>query len=78
MPVDVERLVDRGLQTISKNLEREVAKNKLTPEQRDQSLARITCMIFYCGTIEAIPGLGWERVCGRADGEHVEDSLPVV
>ena len=40
--VDVEqRFVDRGLETISKNLEREVAKNKLTPEQRDLSLARI-------------------------------------
>jgi len=41
--VDVEqRFVDRGLQTISKNLEREVAKNKLTSEQRDLALARIT------------------------------------
>ena len=40
--VDVEqRFVDRALQTISKNLEREVAKNKLTAEQRDQSLVRI-------------------------------------
>jgi 3-hydroxybutyryl-CoA dehydrogenase len=41
--LDVEqRFVDRGLQTISKNLEREVAKSKLTSEQRDLSLARIT------------------------------------
>ena len=41
--VDVEqRFLDRGLQTITKNLEREVAKNKLTTEQRDQALARIT------------------------------------
>ncbi len=40
--VDVEqRFIDRGLQTISKNLEREVAKNKLTFEQRDFSLSRI-------------------------------------
>jgi 3-hydroxybutyryl-CoA dehydrogenase len=40
--VDIEqRFVDRALETISKNLEREVAKNKLTAEQRDQSLARI-------------------------------------
>jgi len=39
---DVQQsLVDRGLQTISKNLEREVAKNKLTAEQREQALARI-------------------------------------
>ncbi len=41
--VDVEqRFIDRGLQTISKNLEREVTKNKLTAEQRDQALGRIT------------------------------------
>jgi len=40
--VDVKQsFVDRGLQIISKNLEREVAKNKLTLEQRDLSLARI-------------------------------------
>jgi len=36
-----QSFVDRGLQTISKNLEREVAKNKLTAEQREQALARI-------------------------------------
>jgi len=41
--VDLEqRFTDRGLETISKNLERQVAKNKLTSEQRDLSLARIT------------------------------------
>ncbi len=41
--VDLEqRFIDRGLQTISKNLEREVAKNKLTSEQRDLALGRIT------------------------------------
>ena len=40
--VDLEqRFIDRGLQTISKNLEREVAKNKLTSEQRDLALGRI-------------------------------------
>lgn len=40
--VDVEqRFLDRGLQTINKNLEREVAKNKLTAEQRDLALGRI-------------------------------------
>jgi 3-hydroxybutyryl-CoA dehydrogenase len=43
--VDVEqRFLDRGLETIRKNLEREVAKAKLTAEQRDQALARITPM----------------------------------
>jgi 3-hydroxybutyryl-CoA dehydrogenase len=41
--VDVEqRFLDRGLDIIRKNLEREVAKAKLTAEQRDQALARIT------------------------------------
>ena len=40
--VDIEQgFVDRGLQAISKNLEREVAKNKLASEQRNLSLARI-------------------------------------
>ena len=40
--VDLEqRFIDRGLQTISKNLEREVAKNKLTSAQRDLALGRI-------------------------------------
>ncbi len=41
--VDVEqRFVDRGLQTITKNLDREVSKSKLTAEQRDLALANIT------------------------------------
>ena len=40
---DVEqKLVDRGLQTIAKNLEREVAKQKITVADRDSALARIT------------------------------------
>ncbi|HEY6290761.1 MAG TPA: 3-hydroxybutyryl-CoA dehydrogenase [Terriglobia bacterium] len=41
--VDLEqRFIDRGLETIRKNLEREVAKSTLTSEQRDLSLGRIT------------------------------------
>src|SRR5208337_210900 len=45
--VDVAQgFVDRGLQTISKNLEREVAKNKLTSEQRDVS-ARGRSLVQY-------------------------------
>src|SRR5690348_11128715 len=36
-----QRFLDRGLQTIGKNLEREVSKAKLTAEQRDQALGRI-------------------------------------
>jgi 3-hydroxybutyryl-CoA dehydrogenase len=41
--IDVEqRFLDRGLDTIRKNTEREVSKGKLTSEQREQALARIT------------------------------------
>jgi 3-hydroxybutyryl-CoA dehydrogenase len=40
--VEVEqRFLDRGLDTIGKNLEREVAKNKITVEQKTASLGRI-------------------------------------
>ncbi len=40
--VEVEqRFLDRGLQTISKNMEREVSKGKLTSEARDAALKRI-------------------------------------
>jgi 3-hydroxybutyryl-CoA dehydrogenase len=40
--VEVEqRFLDRGLQTITKNLEREVAKGKLTSEARDAAIQRI-------------------------------------
>ena len=40
--VDVEqRFIDRGLDTITKNMEREVAKNKLTAEQREAALKSI-------------------------------------
>jgi 3-hydroxybutyryl-CoA dehydrogenase len=35
------RFLDRGMDTIRKNLEREVAKNKLTAEQSQQASARI-------------------------------------
>jgi 3-hydroxybutyryl-CoA dehydrogenase len=39
---DVEqRLLDRGLETIGKNLDREVAKNKITPNDKDTALKRI-------------------------------------
>jgi 3-hydroxybutyryl-CoA dehydrogenase len=40
--VEVEqRFLDRGMQTITKNLEREVAKGKLTSEVRDAAFKRI-------------------------------------
>lgn len=39
---DVEqRLLDRGLETIARNLDREVAKNKLTAEDKDSAMKRI-------------------------------------
>ena len=46
MLVDVEqRFLDRGLETIRKNLEREVAKEKITAEARDAAIARITTTV---------------------------------
>jgi 3-hydroxybutyryl-CoA dehydrogenase len=40
--VDIEqRFVDRGMQTIAKNMEREVARQKLTAEERERALKRI-------------------------------------
>lgn len=36
-----QQCLDRGLSTIRKNLEREVAKNKITPEQSATAVARI-------------------------------------
>jgi 3-hydroxybutyryl-CoA dehydrogenase len=40
--VEVEqRFLDRGMQTISKNMEREVSKGKLTAEDRDAAIKRI-------------------------------------
>jgi 3-hydroxybutyryl-CoA dehydrogenase len=40
--VEVEqKFLDRGVQAISKNMDREVAKNKITAEQRDAAMKRI-------------------------------------
>jgi 3-hydroxybutyryl-CoA dehydrogenase len=40
---DVEqRFLDRALETIAKNLDREVAKNKITPQDKTAALTRIT------------------------------------
>ena len=39
---DVEQhLLDRAMKTVAANLDREVGKQKLTPEERDQALKRI-------------------------------------
>jgi len=37
--------LDRGLQTINKNLEREVAKNKITVQERESALKRIDAVL---------------------------------
>jgi len=43
---DVEqRFLDRGLDTIAKNLDREVAKNKITAGDKESSLGRITVVV---------------------------------
>jgi 3-hydroxybutyryl-CoA dehydrogenase len=43
---DVEqRFLDRGLETIEKNLEREVAKNKITANQKSAVLGRIQAVV---------------------------------
>src|ERR1700686_5848989 len=43
---DVEqRLLDRGLDTIAKNLDREVAKNKITVGDKVSTLGRITAVV---------------------------------
>lgn len=43
---DIEqRFVDRGLETIGKNLDREVAKNKITSEDKAATVKRITAVI---------------------------------
>jgi 3-hydroxybutyryl-CoA dehydrogenase len=41
--VEVEqKFLDRGIQAITKNMEREVSKNKITAEQRDAAMKRIS------------------------------------
>src|SRR5256714_3825948 len=40
-----QRFLDRGIETIRKNLDREVAKNKLTAEQSQEALARIRAVL---------------------------------
>ena len=44
--IDLEqRFLDRGLDTIAKNLDREVAKNKITASDKASTLGRITPVI---------------------------------
>lgn len=43
---DVEqRFLDRGLETITKNLDREVTKNKITADDKNSALKRITSVV---------------------------------
>jgi 3-hydroxybutyryl-CoA dehydrogenase len=47
---DVEqKFIDRGLQTITKNLEREVAKQKISATERDEALGRIDPAVGRAG-----------------------------
>jgi 3-hydroxybutyryl-CoA dehydrogenase len=47
---DVEQaFLDRAMQTIGKNLEREVAKQKITAEQREQAMGRIEPAVGRAG-----------------------------
>jgi len=50
---DVEqKFLDRGLQAIAKNLEREVAKQKITAADKDAALARITPSLDRARAVE--------------------------
>jgi len=40
-----ERFLDRGISTITKNLDREVAKNKITADDKASTLGRITAVV---------------------------------
>ena len=40
-----ERFLDRGLATIAKNLDREIAKNKITADDKASTLGRITTVV---------------------------------
>src|SRR5271169_5593422 len=40
-----ERFLDRGLATIAKNLDREVAKNKIAADDKASTLGRITAVV---------------------------------
>jgi 3-hydroxybutyryl-CoA dehydrogenase len=41
----LQAALDRGLQTINKNLEREVSKNKITAQERESALKRIDAVL---------------------------------
>jgi 3-hydroxybutyryl-CoA dehydrogenase len=50
---DVEqRFLDRGLATIAKNLDREVARNKITADDKTSALARITPVVDRAKLVE--------------------------
>src|SRR5262249_60192640 len=53
---DVEqRFLDRGLETIGKNLDREVAKNKITAPDKTAALGRITAVLERARLAECEP-----------------------
>ena len=76
--VDVEQsFVERGLQTIGKNLEREVAKNKLTAEQLNLSLARIAGTTDHkrLADCDFVVEAASERFAVKADLFHDLDAM---
>ena len=76
--VDVEqRFLDRGVGTIKKNLEREVAKEKITAEARDAAIARIALTIDRAclATCDIVVEAASERFEIKSDLFHDLDRL---
>jgi len=76
--VDVEqRLLDLGVETIRKNLEREVTKEKITPEARDAAIAHIapTTDRARLGTCDFIVEAASERFEIKSELFHDLDRL---
>ena len=76
--VDVEqRFLDRGIDAIKKNLEREVSKQKITVEARDAAIARIALTIDRAclATCDVVVEAASERFEIKSDLFHDLDRL---
>jgi 3-hydroxybutyryl-CoA dehydrogenase len=76
--VDVEqRFLDRGLDAIKKNLEREVSKEKITAEARDAAIARIALTVDRAclATCDIVVEAASERFEIKSDLFHDLDRL---